>query len=533
MRRSWAFPLLVGLALVALEATVFALLATGAPPGMRWLGDTIGSPSDTAVYLSEIGQAAHGSPLLKDLYAIEPHAPRFDPFWSTLGIISRIGLTGTQIYAAAIGLFTFFVVFVLWWLARSMRISERNVRLFLLLSVLGVGGGSFYTIWLTVHHAWTWGTLPAPDVGFEFSLFPALLQSGHLIASFGLLLLALRGIWLACETRKPRPILIAVASSAILLSFHPYFVPLLLIYETLLLIPFRRTLTWKRFFAAIALTLFALIPAAAIYLPLAFDPVFRSHHLIVNRLPLPPPLAWTFTLLPFAVALGWRWSHRIRLTKDEQWILFWFVAAGLCLFLPVPWSRKFVEACGIGLVLLTLPAWAAIRDDLVRGPLRWLMVLILLLVAGLSPLQLLLSQAAWAAGPETRQYLYATHDVFHAWDWIRFHTPSNAVLLTDDLWTNVWTPPETLRTVWMGHDHETPSYAEKRVQWNELLATISTSTAGRILTSATVTDFLTTSVSSTERFQHLLAPSGWSIVATFGQAAIFEQRDMHNEASQP
>ena len=138
---NWKFPLLLGCFLIAVEAGFAIFLTAAAPPGERWLGDTLQNSSDVAVYLSYLRQGADGHILLGNLFAVEPHARRFDLVWSSLGLIARTGIPLVFLHELARWVFTLLLAFAVYGAARHIAPNERHARLAPLLGLEGVGAG--------------------------------------------------------------------------------------------------------------------------------------------------------------------------------------------------------------------------------------------------------------------------------------------------------------------------------------------------------------------------------------------------------
>lgn len=530
------FPFFLGLAVASVLACISLLTWTSAPPGMRWLGDTIQNPSDAAVYMSYLRQVQDGHVFLSNLFAVEPHAARFDAFWSLLGLITRfcfgwahyqaplLAYEATRFVMAIV--LTYAVYAAAGWVAKN----EADKKLATILAFCGVGMGWLYTVVIDALHLWTPKTSGAMDLASEFAIAPTLLSAAHMILSLALLITALPFIWHGVTKDNRRSTLIGTAACAALFLFHPYFIPLVGIFTLIAL--GKKLQDCRRAGLKPAPTLIhalivalSLVPAALVYVPLAFDPVFRTHHLEVNVLPLIPWESSILTLLPFVLALAWRISRRVHLRENEHWLIAWIVAATLCLFLPLPFLRKFTEGLGIALVFLTLPAWVVLRDRIVRtNPSRSTRIYLsaaFLFLAALSPLNLIASQLTLIGRTGFSDYFYRPLPVFATWDYLAATTPTSSIILADDLWTTLWTPAHTGRRVWVAHDHETPSFNQKINLYHELVATTDPSRAQQILKDAGITQFITTSDASTQRYSKLLA-TGWSVAHSEGSVSVWE-----------
>ncbi len=518
------FPLALGAILVAFEAGLFVFTLKATPPGMRWLGDYMGFPSDIAVYLSYLRQGSLGHLLLDNLYSVEPHALRFDAFWSVLGIFARTKIDVVLLHEISRWLLTPILAFAIYLGAKVSAKNERDARLAAILAVLIPGMGWTYSVWLTKIGAWQWNTMSAADVVYELAVFPMLLVGTHAILSLALLLTSQRLVWESWAEKNMRRAWLAAACNALLLSFHPYFVPLCLTYWSMAWLVHRKVTDGKTVLRLSAIQATALLPVLAVYMPLASDEIFRTHHLVTNQLLLPPALSWIGTLAPFAVALAWRFARKIKIQPRERWLIAWLLSAAICIVLPLPWKRKYLEGLGPALVWLTLPFWCRVRDLLLgnaKGFSRALMASALLLAAGFDVFHLLISELTWIGGRDTAKWFYQPNEIFAAWDHLA-QADRKTVAISDDMNVNVWTPAYAGRVVWVAHDHETPDFKNKFETWRKLLQADDPEEAHKMLGEAGVTDFITTSASSTERFKRLLG-DGWEISFQRGQFSIFHK----------
>lgn len=521
------FPLLLGFTAAAIVELLMATMWFSAPPGTRWLGDTLQDPSDIAVYLSYLHQGAEGSVLLENRYAVEPHARRFDLLWSTGGLIARTSIPPILVHEILRVIFILVLAFAVTAAARKLTRNERDARLGALLAFGGVGSGWAYTVLISSTVGWTLTTPGAADVVTSFGIASVLIGGAHTIISVALLVTGFHLSWQAWEIPRRRTALLAALTIATLTAFHPYFIPTVLIFNILCIFRFRARISSTTLWNGLLVSILAGLPALFVYLPLAFDRVFRDHHLVQNILLLPPILSIPLTLAPFILALTWRWMHRIRLDAREEWLIAWLIAAVACIALPLPWKLKYLEGMGIACVFLTLPAWSALRDWTLKQQPRWLSrvtAVMLLLAASLTPLHLFASQISWISlSPDKTQWFYVSEDTFEAWEWLRTHTDANSIILSDDRWINIWTPAYTNRTVWVGHDHETPDFWTKRSLAQELITTKDGLRVSQIL-DATPIDYLLLTTSTTQATFPLWLNSAWNTSYQNEKVTILERR---------
>jgi len=505
----WRFPLLVAALLIAFELATIGVMAFGAPAGYRWLGATVSNTSDVAVYLNYLAQGKNGL-LLANLYNDGPQFLRFDLFWSLGGLLVRAGMAPILAHEVLRWLCTLALAFALVATARAVTQNEKQARLATLFMVSGMSTGWIFVIYTGLTHAWTPFTKSPADLVTEFSVAPVLLGGAHMILSFALQMLAVRWIWEGLRDKRRGP----WAACAVLLAlsfFHPYFIPLFgLISLAALLVPLREK-AFKtrerviRFFIINA----AMLPGLAYYVWLLLrDADFRTHHLSVNILPLDPPGFWLLALLPIIIAAIYMWRRKI--PKDlswsvrPDWVIAWIIAAVICMALPFPWKRKYTQALLPALVIMTLPFWF-LATEYVRKyfykPIRWLIVLVLLF-----PFLLLFrTQTLTSYIPRYFYYFFAPESQSRAWQVIKDLPDTGSVLATSAA-ANIWTPAYTLRAVWIGHNHETPEYAERIKQFNVWEATDDPALFAKFLQERNITTVLAVTATDTQRCATALQP---------------------------
>ncbi|MEO5927871.1 MAG: hypothetical protein ABIO72_04075 [Patescibacteria group bacterium] len=525
------FPSIIAISIAVSLSLLAALSFWSAPSGTRWLGGGIHNSSDVAVYLSYLKQGADGHVLVHDLYAIEPNAARFDAVWSILGLVARADVDPVIVHEAARALFAMFLIGALWLAAKQQTISLRDSKLALLLTLGGVATGWLYSIWLGAKGLWTPTTYAAPDIVTEFAIGPILMGGAHAILSLALLVTTLRLTWNGIQERNWRFLLLGTAAGVVLLSFHPYFVPLLALVELAALMgrragaprPYAEWIRERIWLVVVSGACY--VPPIAYYLWLIRDPVFGEHHLQDNILPLAPWYVWILTLLPFIVAAIWMWRTK-HLPKKHDWTHAWiFAAVVLLIFLPVPWKRKLTEGLAVPLVLITLPAWLAVRDWITTQQPVWmrrLLATLLLIAAWFGPIHLVVSHVVWISTPKEQAYFYQPLGLFEAARFLHNDATPMDVLLSDDRWVNTWIPALTGHTVWIGHDHETPHFAEKRDLYHAFLDETDPIEKQKLLAQIPVTYLILTTDTGRTTISPILGPE-WTRVFAGGNVDVWKR----------
>jgi hypothetical protein len=519
LQRHWP-ALVAGLLLSCLELVAACQLAWSTPAGTRWLGNGMLNPGDLAVYLADIAQARHHSGLFWNLFSIESTTPAFSPIWSVLGWLQQLNIPPVALLLLAQVLASFLLCFVLLSILRR-SLSSPTCQCLGLLFVLGGSTSGWLFFWLAGYHDPLRQYLPMlPD--FLTELTPAFLafSSPHIILSFALLLFVLEGTW------NVKPSGWHAAAAAFLFSFHPYLMPVVLLFWATAY-AWHVGFSWPSAEERKPLLWLALspLPTLALYAWIGRDPGFRTHHLVVNDLPLEPWPFWILTFLPCLIALAARWLKRHPLRPHEHWLVGWTLAALLALCLPVPWKRKLVEALGVAATLVLLPGLTEALALLRRRTGTMVATgasIVLLLLAWVYPLGYFARQLAWSTNPLEQARFYQPNAVFQAWDLLRTASPSTTVVITDDPWLNLWTPAYAERHVWLGNRHETPNFNEKETQWREILFADATS-ATTLLAQSPVTDLLLTKPFLQKRLAPTLMAAGWRPVVSSTEALLLRR----------
>ena len=523
MESRWRFPLLIATLLIAFELATVGAIAFGAPAGYSWLGATVSNPSDVAVYLNYLAQGKNGF-LLANLYDNGPRFLQFDLFWSLGGFLVRAGMTPILSHEILRWVCTIILAFALVATARAVTQNEKQAKLATLFMVSGMSTGWLYVIFKGLTHTWTLTAGVPADLVTEFAVAPVLLGGAHMILSFSLQFLAVRWIWesLHDDQRQPR----AVCAVLLALSlFHPYFIPLFgLISIASLLLPLRQVglKTTKRFIRFFIINA-AMLPGLIYYAYLLLhNSHFRAHYSFVNILPLDPPSSWLVLLLPIIVAAIYLLRRKI--PKDffwrvqPDWIIAWLVAAFICILLPFPWKRKYTQALLPALVMLTLPFWLFVTDKVQKSlsrSIRWLIVLSLLF-----PFMMLFrTQTLTTYIPRYFSYFFAPQSQFRAWQVIK-NLPDKGSVLATTAAVNIWTPAYALRTVWIGHNHETPDYKERLEKFNAWESTSDPIQFNNFLSNQNITTVLAVTATDTQRCLSFLK-TPWQNIFTENNMSVW------------
>ncbi|MBD3281961.1 hypothetical protein GF391_04420 [Candidatus Uhrbacteria bacterium] len=491
---SYAF-ILAGVMLAFQYATIFGIIVL-TPPDHSWLGATITNASDTGVYINYINQASE-SLLLKNFYAEADHIARFDPFWTVGGLFVRMGATPILAHEILRILTTIILAFAIFATAKSVTKNPRDARLTSLLMLFGLSTGWIYSVYMSITNSWAVDSLVPSDLSNEFALIPILLGGAHMILSPALLMLNTRWLW-QIITQNRKPTAIPWLTIACHVSFHPYYIP---IYGLISLLAFAYTKTKKSLLRFLVLNS-AMLPGAIYYLYLIFkDNKLREHHLITNTLPLDPFWMWLIMLLPIIIAYIWiLWNKANLDLSGKTWVWIWLLSAIICMFLPLPWNRKFQQALLPALVILTLPLWLFIYHSL-KPKTDFVLKAAFIILLAFPFLHLMQSQLALATDPAWNKYFYVSNATITAWDKLKA-APSDSLTISTSLYTCLWTPANTKKRVWIGHNHETPNFLSRFADYQAWRRTTSTNDFNNFLDDNGITHVITDKNRYTDLFNN-------------------------------
>lgn len=518
--RRWTFPFLLSLGLILVQFFLASFIARQAGPGRVWLGDYLWNSADQAVYFTYIEQAKAGALTFYNLYAPLDAARFIHLMYVPIGWLAAI-FHLTPLWAHELGrwIATGIAVVLLYRVAQTFTKSEQEARIATTTIALGGGLG-----WMVVVHQAMMGVFPtdfsAPaDVTSETFFFPTIIGGAHIILSTALLIYGLQRLWKELDPESPthwRSILSVTA----LFALHPYFVPLIGLY--LLGLVVYKHLAW-RYVLRMALLYgpFFLLAIAPHAWSQWHDP-YRRFFLAENHLPLGSLTANVFSFLPWLGFIAWRWKRQ-PIKKEEAWIIAWIIAALVLIAIPsVHFKRKMLEGLGVGIMLLAFPIWQRVlRWAKHTGKIAyvgmWAMIL-------LSPLSLIQSQAAWVTRTMGRgDEFYVSRELIQAWQWLRISSPINSVILPDDIWVGVWTPPNSGRHVWIGHDHETPGWKGRKTFLQDLFQEQDPQRVRNML-NETKADIVVTTSADNGMFMREKASSDWEEAVKMGEVSVWRKK---------
>jgi len=516
--------------MVLLEMLTLVTVVIMTPEGKTWLGSLIMNSADYAVYLNYLSQGAHGL-LLDNLYNNLPQTPRFDLFWSLGGILVRfLGLSAIQVHELLRWSSTLFLGLAIYATAKAITRTEKMARYASCLIASGLGLGWLYALGVNLVTGLVLPVVP-PDISTQFSIVPILLGGSHMILSVALQILILRWIWeTLCQGKRLKPTLpIAIFFFT---GFHPYYISLIGLFSLITLtVAYRKKTGLKKRISDFLLINLAMLPSFLYYAWIAYqDQAFKEHFLVVNRLALHKPIFWLICLVPYFVAAYFMLAKRIpeeySWPAKPCWAYAWIVSAILCMLLPFPWTNKYAQGLLPALVIVTLPFWLWLSERWLNGNGTqglnvWRKVSYVLFLC--APFCYLLIVQTLLTRSELSIMFYQPNELFQAWSILRDRSPKDSLILVDDEERALWTPTYALRTVWVGHGHESPDYLKRIAAFEKWLKSNNPDDFNGFLSENRITYVIATKPENQAKFEKLMDKATWHQIFEKGSITIWSK----------
>jgi len=529
--QKWWFGFVLAGLLISYQLASLIAYVSSTPKGFRWLGHLAFNITDYPVYLNYLLQGKTHF-LIFDLYNNFPQVPRFDIFWSLGGLLVRAGLSPVVTHEILRWFCTIILAFAVYATAKSLVTNERWARLTSLFMLSGLSLGWIYSAWsdLGGPELKSAGPIP-PDLTTEFGVAPVLIGGAHMILSFALELMAIRWIYELICLKKQNRLVPLILVALFFTWLHPYFIPLLGFQALICLVVTYYQKDKTKSLPYFLVICASLIPATGYYVYLAFmDSAFKNHFLISNQLYLGTIWAWLIALIPLfwaasrllmrKVPSNYFWQH------FPTWAWLWIASAIICLILPFPWQRKYTQGLLMASVILTLPYWLMVSESILskwRTSIKRLFYLLFFILFLCAPYLYLFQIQLATLRPDFAYTFYQSDALFSAWNYLKAN-PNNQMIITDDLWVNLWTPAETGLHVWIGHAHETPDYWKRYDQYIAWRTTDKADVFNIFLDQNQITDVVITKLENRVRFENLANPKRWQKTFEQSQISVWSKR---------
>ncbi|MDD5726507.1 MAG: hypothetical protein PHC53_03835, partial [Patescibacteria group bacterium] len=193
-------------------------------------------------------------------------------------------------------------------------------------------------------------------------------------------------------------------------------------------------------------------------------------------------------------------------------------------------------------VILTLPYWLMISESILskwRTSIKRLFYLFLFILFICAPYLYLFQIQLATLRPGFAYTFYQSDALFSAWNFLKAN-PNNhhaiggsrnndlywmrEMVITDDLWVNLWTPAKTGLHVWIGHAHETPDYWERYDRYVTWRTTDKADVFNNFLDNNQITDVIITNQENQVRFENLADPKKWQKTFKQSQVSVWSKR---------
>lgn len=467
------------LALVFLVGTNFFYLAAAwvTPEGKQYSGLNLTASADKLVYYSMIQQGIQGSLMQKNIHTGEAQiGALISPHWWLIGQSAYwLGLGVVTAYQSwRVLLSLMLVALLLLWVTRLARTYEDRIWLWLFV-LFGAGWGWVAAlIWPTILGK-NFDPLISKSVDIymgELSAFSNAQQSPLFILTH-ILLLAVFYLW----ARQRQEITwrsegMSGALAALLIMVHPYdFWIVMTVPSIWSLWRWWRTNDRKYMFKLALFWSWCLIAAGLVWTLVNQEVAIKGWS--AQNLVYSPPIynfliAWGL-LLPLAVVGSRAWWTKYR---DNQWwslLVIWTWTTWILIYLPLDYNRRLANAWLIpaslvaGLGAITL---AKKIKNTYRRLLYWLAVIALITfgpwysqVVYFGAIKYYLQDERFYLSARTRELLQQVQA-----------QPRDSVVLPFDESLGLLIPAFSGRTVYIGHQHQTINYLQKRQQVDEFFS---------------------------------------------------------------
>jgi len=483
-RSEWLF--VFGLAAVVAIVTsvppVAGALAARAA-GLEFTGRQFLSPGDFGVYLSYIAQSKAGNLLFENLTTSENLTPVLNVLWLSVGWLAKALALGplAAYHVARIALI--FPLAGVTYAAIAYLFTERMHRswaylLFMLGSGLGLYVAPFLPVAEVMGGRYEW---PIDFWVAEANGFLTMLYSPHFIASWTLIIAALLLLLIAYDTSRVKYGVWAGLVALVLFQFHPFHVPTLYAVGGVALLARTRSRgfrprQWSAYFAFLALS----APSLAYHYWLThWSP--NAAFMLDNNITTTPSIF--HVLVGFgaisALAIG-GWvadkEERILTLEHRRFLAIWAAIQLLLVYLPFPFQRRLLQGLEFPLVMLSVPAIAALRKAILRKPWYDGVFAVTYGIFAASAVFLPSSVSAIARSIEVYKQrppslFYFDADQSSALAWLRENTPEDAIVLStmgsgNDI--SGW----AVRRVYLGHWANTIDLERKQEEATKFLGSM-------------------------------------------------------------
>jgi hypothetical protein len=387
--------------------------------------------------------------LIHDRFTAEPHSPALMyPLYVALGkLAASLRQEELALFAAVEWLGRIALVGALYWFVGTFlpRARERRLAFLLAVGTLGLVGWMMpLGLALGAAGIGSGSHIEASPVNvyLELNTLGIFFAAPHLMLGLALTLLAAPLYLRASQRGQVRWLAALGGATASLSAVHPFNLPVLVSVLLADAVISTRATGGRLNLVAAAVAALAAAPLS-LYNALLFqlDPFWSATYGAQNQMPAPPPWALPFDLgiVLIAAPAAW-WTVRTWPAAQRRLLLLWVTLALACLYLPVPYQRRFAFGVQPALAVLGAVGLLAINRwmrERAWGPVRrravnYTVALAALMTVVLAYASLLASAARNAPVPV---YLWSKSEA-QAARWLGQHDGPNDVVLAATAFAN-------------------------------------------------------------------------------------------------
>jgi len=466
--------LILAAAFLLLTNLVYINYALHATPDYRYTGANPHAAADKLVYMSMIQQGREGQLFMKNLHTTDPQQGLLlSPHWYVIGQTANLlNISNNASYQSYRVIFIIlFLILIYVVLGKLFRKDSRfNLAAAFIFFTGGVG-------WYILLKFPAILTSTKGQIKFLFAPTDLYVTEGNTLLNFSQSpLFALSQLtilfifYLFVRNRHKLNLkvdLLILVLAAFLILIHPYNAPVIFaVLGSWSVWYFYQNKDWLIFKKFLLVALGGAIGLAYNIYLLYAEPVIAEwlKQNLVYSPPLKQYLLGYGLLIPFWI-LGFILVLK-RKRNDPWWMLFliWSGVIWLLLYLPLDINRRFVNGWHIALAIISSYGFYYLYQKCLR---RWLkvsfaLVAFFILISSLGFflfVSLFFSRSAYTYG-----YYYVTNDEANVIEWLRRNSELDDNILTSDMKTSFTIVSQLNRSVFRGHDHQTPEVLLKQQQ---------------------------------------------------------------------
>ena len=480
-KKEYLFILLLSLILIIITSAPFLYGYFTAPPDKYFLGLHSLSPGDYPVYYSWMMPAYQQRFFIKDLYTQEAAAYNIiNTFWFFSGLLGKILNISPRVAFQLSRILSIPVLLTSLYLLISHYFKSYKKRLAALLFLTfstGISGFITAPLYNQSYLISGYYHLPLDLWVSESNIFLTLLHSGHMALSLSLMILIFYFSLLFIKNYNFKYSLIAGILNLILLSFHPYPIPV--IFGVLgvfwLVVSSKNKKINFKLLAHLLIIFFITLPLLIYYfLMLNFDFVTAGRAL--QNICLTPAFYFLFLSFGFILLFGLVGLTQFFKNKNYQddnhlFLFIWLIVQSILIYSPFSFQRRLTAGLQLPLTFFALFALfyfynflkkklsASTFNIFVNNKILWFFLFIPLFF--FSNLYTLAVDFSYVYLKDSSNY-YPSSEIA-AMRWLKNNLKENVLILARPAYSAHILPGLAGKNVYAGHQVETVNYQEKKL----------------------------------------------------------------------